>query len=413
MRKSTALVVSLISLTALLLASGGAAGGSAGNRPVRDHGRGHWFVRACGEPGSEFGTCGAQVVTNDTGTPLAASGAPAPGSYGPAQFHTAYGLPTTAPSVQTIAIVDAYDDPNAEADLGVYRSYFGLPACTTLNGCFLQVNQYGVPLTSSARGLGLAPPGNVGWAQEISLDVDMASAICPRCRILLVEADSASILDLAIAVRTAVDLGATEVSNSYGAPEFNQEEAFEGAYTHPGVVVTASSGDSGYGTMYPAASAGVVAVGGTRLVTAANARGWTETAWSGAGSGCSSRIPKPPWQSDTGCAKRMIADVSAVADPGTGVSVYDTYGSGGWLVFGGTSVSAPIVAGVYALNGHPGTPPVPGAAWPYLSPGRLNDVTSGSNGSCSPSYYCTAGPGYDGPTGLGTPKGVGAFGPPV
>ncbi|HEU0130428.1 MAG TPA: S8 family serine peptidase [Mycobacteriales bacterium] len=352
--------------------------------------------------------CHALRVTS--AEPLGGSGPG--GGYSPNDLKAAYALDPTRGAGHTIAIVDAYDNPNADADLATYRAQFGLPACTIANGCFTQVEQRGVPLTAQTRALGFAPPGDVGWGQEIALDVDMASAICPLCKILLVEADSASILDLAQAVQTAVALGATEVSNSYGAPEFNGELDVEAAYTHPGIVITASSGDSGYGVQYPAAAAGVVAVGGTRLVQAATTpRGWSETVWNGAGSGCSLYVPKPVWQQDTGCANRTVADVSAVADPGTGVSVYDTYGSGGWLVFGGTSVSAPIIAGVYALNGHTASPPVPPAAWLYRSTGGLNDVTSGSNGACSPSYLCTGVPGYDGPTGLGTPKGSVAFGP--
>src|SRR4051794_29557082 len=183
MRKSTALVVSLISLAALLAASGGAAGGSAGNRPIRDHGRGHWFVRACGEPGSALGACGVQVVTNDAGTPLAASGAPAPGSYGPAQFHTAYGLPTTAPTPQTIAIVDAYDDPNIEADLATYSAYYGLPPCTTANGCFRKVNQ---------SGGSTPPPSNPRRGPQIALGGGTAHQICPHRKILPVGAATGS-----------------------------------------------------------------------------------------------------------------------------------------------------------------------------------------------------------------------------
>jgi subtilase family serine protease len=367
----------------------------------------HTLRPSCGSTLPGVARCTAIRVTDVATNPEAGSGPG--GGYTPAELASAYSLNTSGGTGHTIAIVDAYDDPTAEADLGVYRSFFGLPACTTLNGCFLKVNEEGVPITAETRGV-VAPNGDVGWAQEISLDVDMASAVCPKCRILLVEADTSSIIDLAAAVQTAVHLGATEISNSYGAPEFSPEEAFEAVYTQPGIVVTASSGDSGYGTMYPAASQGVVAVGGTHLVKATNARGWTESAWSGAGSGCSTHIPKPVWQSDTGCAKRMIADVSAVADPSTGVSVYDTYGSPGWMVFGGTSVSSPIIAGVFALNGHPGSPPVPPAAWPYLAPGRLNDVVGGSNGSCSPAYFCNAVVGYDGPTGIGTP-GQSGFGP--
>jgi hypothetical protein len=157
----------------------------------------------------------------------------------------------------------------------------------------------------------------------------------------------------------------------------------------------------------------VTAVGGTALTTAANSRGWSESVWhtsstEGTGSGCSAYDPKPSWQTDTGCAKRMEADVSAVADPATGVAVYDTYGGSGWAVYGGTSASAPIVAGVYALAGTPGTSDYP-AKYPYQHTGNLYDVTSGSNGSCSTSYFCTARTGYDGPTGWGTPNGTAAF----
>jgi subtilase family serine protease len=371
----------------------------------------HAVRPVCGTPLPGAARCHAIQVTDVAANPEGGSGPG--GGYSPADLRAAYALGgATGGTGHTIAIVDAYDDPTAETDLATYRSFFGLPACTSANLCFLKTDQRGVPITAQTAAL-VAPAGDVGWSQEISLDLDMASAICPLCRILLVEADSNSLVDLAEAVQTATYLGATEISNSYGAPESTVLDAFEGAYDHPGVVITASSGDSGYGVSYPAAAAGVVAVGGTRLVTAANARGWSETAWPGAGSGCSGLVPKPAWQRDAGCLFRTVADVSAVADPGTGVSVYDTYGTGGWLVFGGTSVSAPIIAGVYALAGHAGSPPVPPAAWPYLNPGALNDVTSGSNGSCGGSYLCTAGPGYDGPTGLGTPNGLAAFRSPA
>jgi subtilase family serine protease len=386
-----------------------ATAGSAIPRPLTKLTTTHTTHRACATPRTpETARCYAIQVTDTTTNPAAGSGPG--GGYTPTELKAAYALDTTRGTGHTIAIVDVYDDPNAEQDLATYRSFFGLPPCTGANGCFLQVNEEGVPLTAQTRAAGLAPTPDVGWAQEVSLDVDMASAICPLCRILLVEADSPSIVDLAASVQTATALGATEISNSYGAPEFAREAVWEPFYNHPGVVITASSGDAGYGVSFPAAAAGVVAVGGTRLTQAANARGWSETVWAGAGSGCSNQIPKPAWQHDTGCANRTVADVAAVADPGTGVSVYDTYGTGGWLVFGGTSVSAPIVAGVYALNGHVGSPPVPPSAWPYLATTGLNDVTSGSNGSCSPAYLCTGTAGYDGPTGLGTPNGLAAFG---
>ena len=179
-------------------------------------------------------------------------------------------------------------------------------------------------------------------------------------------------------------------------------------FQHPGVAITASTGDGGYGVAYPASSPFVTAVGGTSLVRDPSSRGWSETAWEGAGSGCSSYETKPAWQADAGCAHKTEADVAAVADPSTGVAVYDSYQTGGWAVFGGTSAAAPIIAATYALAGPPAANSNP-SAYPYDDTAALNDVTVGSNGSCSPAYLCTAGPGYDGPTGLGTPAGIEAF----
>jgi subtilase family serine protease len=276
----------------------------------------------------------------------------------------------------------------------VYRSQFGLPPCTTANGCFKKVNQSGVQ--------GSYPRANVGWSEEEALDLDMASATCPNCQIILVEANSASTADLGASVDTAVALGANVVSNSYGGGE-NGAAAADVHYTHPGVSITVSSGDNGFGVEYPASSPHVTAVGGTSLHRSGNS--FSETAWAGAGSGCSGVFAKPAWQTDTGCANRTVADVSAVADPQTGVAVYWTnHNKGGWLVFGGTSVAAPLVAGVYALAGDGA-----GADKAYAHKSSLHDVTSGSNGNCGGTYLCTAGPGYDGPTGLGTPNGTGAF----
>jgi subtilase family serine protease len=334
-----------------------------------------------------------------------------PTGYGPSDIQDAYGLIHAASSNgsgRTIAIVDAYDDPNAESDLAKYRSHYGLPACTSGNGCFSKVSQTGS--TSSL------PSADSGWAGEISLDLDMASAVCPHCHIRLVEAKSASMADLGTAVNEAVKLGARFVSNSYGGPESSSDTTYDSSYfNHPGVAITVSAGDAGYGTEYPAASKYVTAVGGTRLSRSSNSRGWTESVWNtflgeGTGSGCSSYDAKPSWQTDSGCSKRMIADVSAVADPATGVSVYDTYGDGtGWVTYGGTSASSPIIAGVYALAGTPSSASYP-ARFPYHAAGTsaLNDVTTGGNGVCL-SYFCTARPGYDGPTGWGTPEGVAAF----
>ncbi len=323
-----------------------------------------------------------------------------PAGLGAIDLQRAYRLPTTAGKGQTIAIIDVGDDPKAEADMAVYRAQFGLPPCTTRNGCFKKVNENG--------GSELPPP-DPGWAEEESLDLDMVSAACPNCHILLVEASKPALATLGMGVNAAVRLGARFVSNSYGGGEDATVPSLDHSYfEHPGVAITAASGDGGYGVLYPATSQYVTAVGGTSLKRAANARGWNETAWSGAGSGCAAIGDKPAWQKDTGCARRTVADVSAVADPRTGVAAYDTYQAGGWLVVGGTSASAPIIAGAYALAGTP-PPEARTAEVPYAHASALNDIVSGGNGTCTPAYLCTAGPGYDGPTGLGTPNGVAAF----
>ncbi|MFD8305788.1 peptidase S8 [Streptomyces sp. NPDC059690] len=347
-----------------------------------------------------------------TGVTPKAADAATPSGYGPTNLQSAYGLTAAAASNgsgETIAIVDAYNDPNAESDLATYRSYYGLSACTTANGCFKKVSQ-----TGSTTSL---PSSDAGWSEEISLDLDMASAVCPKCNILLVEATSATMANLGKAVNEAVTLGAKYVSNSYGGSESSSDTSYDSSYfNHPGVAITVSAGDSGYGAEYPAASRYVTSVGGTALKTSSTSRGWTETVWKtssteGTGSGCSSYDTKPSWQTDTGCAKRTIADVSAVADPATGVSVYDSYGvTAGWYTFGGTSASSPIIAAVYALAGTPSSSSYP-ASFPYAKAGTsaLNDVTSGNNGSCTTTYLCTAQTGYDGPTGWGTPEGVSAF----
>jgi subtilase family serine protease len=325
----------------------------------------------------------------------------APDGLRPDDLQSAYALPgATAGKGQTVAIVDANDDPLAEADLAVYRATFGLPVCSRANGCFRKVDQLG--------GTNY-PAVDIGWAAEVALDVDMVSAICPLCHILLVEANSATFGDLGSAVDTAVRLGASVVSNSYGSREkLPDATTMAHYYDHPGVVITASSGDNGYGTQLPAAFKGVIAVGGTTLSRASNARGWAESAWGGTGSGCSKYISKPVWQSDHGCSYRTLTDVAAVADPDTGVAVYNTYESyeDGWSVNGGTSASSPIIASIYALAGNAATV---GGAYLYSHSADLNDITEGVNGTCKVAYLCAAGSAYDGPTGLGTPKGIAAF----
>jgi subtilase family serine protease len=355
-------------------------------------------ARVCPSAAPGEARCHSFVRVDDAAAPLATSG---PTGYNPADLRLAYNLGSASGGAgQTIAIVDAYDDANAESDLAVYRAQFGLPACTTSNGCFRKVDQNG----------GTAyPRGDMGWAEEISLDLDMASAICPNCKILLVESKTNSFANLSAAVDRAAALGATVISNSYGGGEYSSEVTDQAHYNHPGVAITVSSGDGGYGVEFPAASQYVTAVGGTTLSRNSSTRGFTETVWSGAGSGCSAYITKPSWQVDGGCARRTVADVSAVADPNTGVSVYDTYRlhPGGWLVFGGTSVSAPIIGSVYALAGNAGSLNYGSFSYSHLS--SFFDVVSGSNGSCGGSYLCTAAAGFDGPTGNGTPDGTAGF----
>jgi hypothetical protein len=352
----------------------------------------------CGTPAHATAECNAEVVTQADGAAPLATASYTYG-YRPVDLQTAYAV-AAGSGTPTIAIVDAYDNPNAESDLGAYRTQFGLPACTTANGCFKKVNQSGGTTY---------PAKDVGWGQEIALDVDMASAMCANCKILLVEANSNSFTDLMKAVDYAT-ANAGFVSNSYGGSEFNGETSYDSHFNKPGVVITVSSGDNGYGVEYPAASQYVTAVGGTTLKLDSSGHRTSEAAWSGAGSGCSAYEPKPAWQHDASCGRRSVADVSAVADPNTGVAVYDSYGSNGanWMVFGGTSAAAPIVAAVYALGGTPASGSYP-ASYPYsAAAGSLFDVTSGSNGSCA-TYLCKAGAGYDGPTGLGAPSGTAAF----
>jgi subtilase family serine protease len=357
--------------------------------------------------------CFSQAIASDQGAgPLIMSG---PTGLGPSQIQSAYKLAGLRSGGRTVAIVDAFDDPKAASDLATFRSQYGLPPCTTANGCFKKVNQNGAasPL----------PSGDYGWAEEESLDLDAVSSACPDCHILLVEANSANTPDLMKAEDTAATTsGVVSVSNSWGGGEDSTVTSDDPHFNHAGVAITASSGDSGYGVSWPASSQYTTGVGGTSLSTASGARGWGESTWSGAGSGCSAFEPKPSWQHDTGCSKRTVADVSADADPNTGLAVYDTYNScgssglcdmliglgvvqglDGWAQVGGTSLSSPLIASVYALAGNT----TPG--YPYSHTASLFDVTSGSNGNCSPAYLCTAGAGYDGPTGLGTPNGTGAF----
>ena len=363
-------------------------------------GRAHCYLRLIGATrGPLAGTCRANESAG----------------YSACNIQKAYKLTQLSASGglgETVAIVDAFDDPNAEADLAVYRSANNLPACTSENGCFEKVDQEGVT--------GVPPAGDTGWGAEISLDLDMVSAICPNCHILLVEANSNGISDLLASVAEAVSLGANVVSDSWGFAEFEGETALDGDLDFPGVPITFSSGDDAYqgGVQYPSASRYVISVGGTMLTPTDTGRKWTETAWvtkpskgdlpvQGSGSGCSAWEPKPVWQVDSGCPTRMTADVSAVA---ADVLSYDTYltGGGGWYLTFGTSVSSPIIASIYALNGNSSAVTSP-ASVAYANPSEFYDITSGSEGRCTTKYFCKAEVGYDGPTGIGSPDGAGGL----
>jgi subtilase family serine protease len=385
-------------------------------------------VRAlCGPVGPGFARCFALVRTDvryetppDTNAFY--------GPLGPAQLQQAYNLPSaTAGSGQTVGIVDAYSYPTAESDLATYRRQFKLPPCTMKSGCLQIVNQEGKvsPL----------PPPDPDWAGEIALDLDMVSAICPNCHIVLVEANSSRSADLGASETTAAAAGAGQISNSYGGAECSPLPSGKIAcldprpnakfYNVPKTIITASSGDYSWfdGPQTPADLGTVVAVGGTSLYPYDNKRGWFETAWTSAGSGCSKFVANPSWiPASIGCPgkKRPIADVSAVADPYTGVLTYETYPNpkGYFYVSGGTSVSSPIIASVYALAGNAVSQKF-GSLLYTARQGALTDVVIGRNGivggingageSCTPVAICTAMPGWDGPTGNGTPWGIGAF----
>jgi hypothetical protein len=380
------------------------------------------------------------------------------GSLTPQNVLTAYNLSgVAAPETQqTLAIVDAYNDPTAEHDLKVFDERFALPACTTANKCFTKVERQA------------GTPTNAGWAQEIATDIEVAHGLCPGCRILLVEAHSNSYSDLEAAETEAESRGATEISNSWGASELGltPSEDNAGPFNHPGTVITASSGDDGYlgwgaeedSVEYPASSPHVVAVGGTRLSLGAGGAWAGEKVWNGlgaSGGGCSTVFEAPSWQQNVagfaavGCgANRAVADVSADGDPYTGVAVYDSTPvkegvteRSGWVTMGGTSVASPIIAATFALAGGAGREAGGEAvAYPaqtlYRSlagaPGTLHDVLSGSNGectkafnasgesgcsraeegaSCLPKLICLATNGFDGPSGVGTPDGIAGFQP--
>ncbi|MFE0464110.1 putative Ig domain-containing protein [Kitasatospora sp. NPDC058965] len=392
MRDGTARPLSALAGLTLALAGLGlaavpahAAGGSTG------------LTKACHDTRPGRANCQAVGVSRAAGAAAPA----APSGYGPSDIQAAYQLPSGGSGV-TVAIVDAYDDPNAEQDLATYRSTYNLPACTTANGCFSKVDQ---------RGGSSYPKGDSGWSEEITLDLDAVSAACPACHIVLVESDDNNDPNLYAADDTAVRIGAKFVSNSWSDSESSGQTSDDSHFNKPGVLFAFATGDNGYGggTQYPASSRYTLAVGGTSLNRASNNRGWSESAWSGAGSGCSAYDAQPSWQQSvgTGCNGKANSDVSAVADPNTGLAIYDTYSAPGWQKYGGTSLATPLITAMYALAGTPGANDNP-ASYPYAHTGALNDVTTGNNGNCG-TQVCNARTGWDGPTGLGTPAGVSAF----
>ena len=337
-----------------------------------------------------------------------------PHGYFPAQMRAAYNL-NNVPNQgqgQIIGIVDAFDNPNAEADLQVYDTQFNLPVCNTGNGCFTKIKVGN-------------PPGDTGWGLEIALDIQQAHSMAPAAKVLLVEANSNSFDDLLAAVDVARMNGATQISMSWGGGDFSGETGFDSFFNHPGVTFLASTGDDGHGVEYPSSSPYVVAVGGTTLVltTAAplpnpRASNWgTETAWSGSGGGISLNEPGQSYQNGvfTGCGStghRCVPDISSDANPSTGVPVYDTYGGYNWIQVGGTSLSSPDWAAIIAVanssRATAGKTPlmqaIPDLYSIYNSTHYANfhDVTSGTNGTCG--AQCTAVAGYDLVTGIGTPK---------
>lgn len=348
----------------------------------------------------------------------------AEGVYGlrPEDLHAVYELPLNAPDDQTIAIIEPMVDPTIESDLRVYDEEFDLPPCTEANGCFRQVNQDGEPSSPEFA--------DAEWSANTSLNVEIAHAICQNCHILLVGTESNLFQDLEAGVQTAVAEGATEIVNPYGAVTSRETDA----YDQPGIVITAATGDRGYdnweggysGANYPASSPFVVAVGGTTLKPFLTS--WAgEEAWSHTGSGCGTQIGvAQPWQthlpnwSGSRCqTERAVADIAADADPLSGVAIYDSTPLApwfpGWATFGGTSLSASIVNAAFALAGGSHTTSSPASAiYARRGESTLHDIFDGSNypdSSCLERPFCSAQSGWDGPTGVGTLRGVGALEP--
>ncbi len=393
-------------ILAIVLAGAGAA-------------RGEGLERACPAATEKTVECMSFYISG--GVSFEASGEK--GGLDREDLRSAYNLPATGGSGQTVAIVDAYNDPNAESDLKTYRSHYGLSECTTTNGCFQKVNQKGEAANY--------PANESGWSTEISLDLDMVSAVCPECHILLVEASNEFLESMEIAENEAATLKATEISDSWDGVELAGESSGNSAFEHSGIPIVVAAADHCYvnecigysAPSYPAVVPSVISVGGTSLKKAMNSRGWSESVWFepkaeiekkiveiGTGSGCSVYESKPSWETDKGCADRTDNDVAAVGACNTPLSIYDSYERAGWLNECGTSASAPIIAGIEALSTSGARKEGAEAFWKLGAREKLFDVTEGSNfaigsKSCG-SYLCEAKVGYDGPSGWGTPDGV-------
>jgi subtilase family serine protease len=356
----------------------------------------HPTMRVCG--GGNF-ECKAHVVLDENNRirPFAL-----PAGLGPADLVSAYKLNAAITSTATIAIIDAFHYANAASDLATYRSTFGLPACTVASGCLTILNP------TNAK----APPAGDDWNLEAALDLDMASAACPTCKLILVEATDDQGNDLFSEQNTAAArAGVVAISNSWGGGSSASDATLDTQFFNhaQNVNVFVSSGDSGNTGAtgdFPSTSAHVFAAGGTHLAKSSTTRGWTESAWSGAGSTCSSRIAEPSFQVGTvptaACPRRAASDISAVADPNTGVAVFNA-NDGGFIVVGGTSASSPFLAGVFARYGISGA--AHNASFAYANKADWFDVTTGRDGNCR-SALCRAAAGWDGPTGLGTPNGA-------
>ncbi len=337
-------------------------------------------------------TCLALIQSKSGINPMVAG-------WAPIDFQTRYHLPSSTNGTgQIVAIVDAYDNPNVASDLAAYRSEFGLGTAN-----FFKYNQLGQQSNY--------PSGSTGWGVEIDLDVDMVSAVCPKCTIYLIEANGADSSDLEAAEAEAVTLGAHIISNSwicYGSVSCVDSSYFD----TPHVLYLAASGDVGYDENgAPEALANVVSVGGTVLAKSGST--YSETVWDGAGGGCATGVTKPAWQHDPDCTSRTDSDVSAVAWQ---VAEYDTYGYSGWFTVGGTSVASPLTAAVYGLNGNAEHRQAGRRFWNLTKKRRalqLNYISSGSDGSCGGEYLCQAGTNqfgtYSGPAGWGTPLGIKAY----